>query len=55
MAIINSVLIGKGRGSVGNVTLRIAGGDTIASQKISKGAQKLERCLRCCAVSVWAI
>lgn len=41
MAIINSVLIGKGRGSVGNVTLRIAGGDTIASQKISKGAQKI--------------
>lgn len=41
MAIINSVLIGKGRGSVGNVTLRIAGGDTIASQKISKGSQKI--------------
>lgn len=41
MAIINSVLIGKGRGSVGNVTLRIAGGDTIASQKISKGTQKI--------------
>lgn len=37
MAIINSIVIGKGRGSIGNATLAIVGGDTIARQKISKG------------------
>lgn len=36
MAIINSITIGKGKGSLGNVTLRYVGGDTIGSQKILK-------------------
>lgn len=34
MAKINSVVIGKGRGSIGNVTLRVQKGQTIASQKV---------------------
>lgn len=34
MAKINSVVIGKGRGSIGNVTLRVRNGITIASQKV---------------------
>lgn len=34
MAIINSITIGKGRRSLGNVTLRVRKGVTIASQKI---------------------
>lgn len=37
MAIINSIVMGKARGSIGNATLAIVGGDTIARQKISKG------------------
>lgn len=41
MAIVNSITLGKSRGSLGNVTLRYVGGDTIASQKILKGTQKL--------------
>lgn len=37
MAIIDSVTIGKGKGSIGNVTLRKGlGGVTIASQKVAK-------------------
>lgn len=36
MAIINSITIGKGKGSLGNVTLRLVSGDTVASQKVSK-------------------
>lgn len=36
MAIINSITIGKGKGSLGNVTLRYVGGDTIGSQKVLK-------------------
>lgn len=36
MAIVNSVLLGTTRGSVGNVTLRRSGGETIASQKVSR-------------------
>lgn len=36
MARINSITIGKGKGSLGNVTLRYVGGDTIASQKVLK-------------------
>lgn len=36
MAIINSITIGKGKGSLGNVTLRYLGGDTIGSQKVLK-------------------
>lgn len=37
MAIINSIVMGKARGSIGNATLAIVGGDTVARQKISKG------------------
>lgn len=36
MAIINSITMGKSFGSLGNVTLRLVGGDTIASQKVMK-------------------
>lgn len=39
MARIDSITIGKGRGSLGNVTLRNVKGETIASQKVSKGTQ----------------
>lgn len=39
MARIDSIVIGKGRGSIGNVTLRNVKGETIASQKVSKGYQ----------------
>lgn len=37
MAVIDSITIGKGRGSLGNVTLRLRSGQTIASQKLQKG------------------
>lgn len=39
MARIDSITIGKGRGSLGNVTLRNVKGETIASQKVAKGSQ----------------
>lgn len=39
MAKIDSITIGKARGSLGNVTLRNVKGETIASQKVSKGSQ----------------
>lgn len=41
MAKINSVAIGKAKGSIGNVTYKVAKGETIASQKVSKGTQKV--------------
>lgn len=41
MAIINSMGVGKARGSMGNVTYRTVKGQTIGSQKIDKGAQLL--------------
>lgn len=41
MARIDSITIGKGQGSLGNVTLRKTKDGTIASQKISKGTQKV--------------
>lgn len=36
MAIFNAIVVGKGKGSVGNVTLRYVGGETIGSQKVLK-------------------
>lgn len=39
MAIVNAVIVGRSRGSVGNVTLRVAGGETIMSQKVTKGGR----------------
>lgn len=41
MAKINSVAIGKAKGSIGNVTYKVTKGETIASQKVSKGTQKI--------------
>ena len=41
MAKINSIVIGKGRGSIGNVTLRTLKGQTVASQKVDAKAGKL--------------
>lgn len=38
MAILNSITIGKGRKSLGNVTLQTLGGVTIAKQKIMRNA-----------------
>lgn len=39
MAKINSMGVGKARGSMGNVTYRTVGGETIGSQKVDKGTQ----------------
>lgn len=36
MAIFNAIVVGKGKGSVGNVTLRYVGGETVGSQKVLK-------------------
>lgn len=41
MAKFDSITIGKGTGSLGNVTLRRVKGENIASQKVSKGTQKV--------------
>lgn len=41
MAKFDSIALGKGSGSLGNVTLRRVNGENIASQKISKGTQKV--------------
>lgn len=41
MAKFDSITIGKGTGSLGNVTLRRVKGENIASQKVSKGTQKI--------------
>ena len=41
MAIINSMGVGKARGSMGNVTYRTVKGQTIGSQKLGKGLQAL--------------
>ena len=41
MAIINSMGVGKARGSMGNVTYRTVKGQTIVSQKLGKGLQAL--------------
>lgn len=41
MAKFNSIALGKSSGSLGNVTLRRVNGENIASQKISKGTQKV--------------
>ena len=39
MAKVNAVIVGRSRGSVGNVTFRVAGGETIMSQKVTKGGR----------------
>ena len=39
MAIVNSITMGKSRGSLGNVTLRVTKDGTVASQKIEKKTQ----------------
>lgn len=41
MAIIDAVGIGKAKGSMGNVTYKTRKGQTIGSQKVSKGQQKV--------------
>lgn len=41
MAIINSIGVGKAKGSMGNVTYKTRKGLTIGSQKVSKGQQKV--------------
>lgn len=40
MAIVESLAIGKARGSMGNLTYRTRGGLTISSQKVSKGLKR---------------
>lgn len=40
MAIINSIVVGRSRRSVGNVTLRVSNGRTIASEKVTKNSSK---------------
>lgn len=40
MAIINSIVVGRSRRSVGNVTLRVSKGRTIASEKVTKNSSK---------------
>lgn len=41
MAIINAVGIGKAKGSMGNITYKVRKGNTVGSQKVSKGQQKI--------------
>lgn len=41
MAIINAVGIGKAKGSMGNITYKTRNGETVGSQKVSKGQQKV--------------
>ena len=41
MAIINAVGIGKAKGSMGNITYKTRQGQTVGSQKVSKGQQKV--------------
>lgn len=54
MAKFDSIALGKSTGSLGNVTLRHVNGENIASQKISKGTQKVgtrAQVLRRCRLS----
>lgn len=43
MAILNSITIGKGRKSLGNVTLQTLGGVTVAKQKITKNTSNTSK------------
>lgn len=54
MAIVESLALGKARGSMGNLTYRTVGGATISSQKISKGVKRAGTLLQMMLRVQWA-